>query len=230
MCSCTGISTASGVRPVLQNITARAAISLCFYKELLLIVPNARRVVSLSHTCILRVVKEPFLVEARVARSARAIRVGTLRPAIVLYDETHPLGDDIGAIQSADVARKPDLLIVMGTSLKVHGLRRMVKEFAKTVHAYKSSVSSNTKPWQGKVIFVNKTPPATEWNDIIDYHVEGDTDSWVEKVIEDWKKMRPADWEAQQTLVSVDGNVSMSGGFKTVKDISTPKAKGKGKG
>ncbi|KAH0590985.1 hypothetical protein H2248_001097 [Termitomyces sp. 'cryptogamus'] len=118
----------------------------------------------------------------------------------------------------------------MGTSLKVHGLRKMVKEFAKTVHAYGSSGSSTAKPWQGKVIFVNKTPPATEWNDIIDYHVEGDTDSWVEKVIEDWKKMRPADWEAQQTLVSVDGNVSMSGGFKTVKDVSTPKRKGKGKG
>ncbi|KAG5353649.1 hypothetical protein C0989_003786 [Termitomyces sp. Mn162] len=168
-------------------------------------------------------------LEARVARSARAIRVGTLRPAIVLYDETHPLGDDIGTIQSADVARKPDLLIIMGTSLKVHGLRKMVKEFAKTVHAYGSSGSSTAKPWQGKVIFVNKTPPATEWNDIIDYHVEGDTDSWVEKVIEDWKKMRPADWEAQQTLVSVDGNVSMSGGFKTVKDVSTPKRKGKGK-
>ncbi|KAG6877868.1 hypothetical protein C0993_002869, partial [Termitomyces sp. T159_Od127] len=169
-------------------------------------------------------------IEARVARSARAIRVGTLRPAIVLYDETHPLGDDIGAIQSADVTRKPDLLIIMGTSLKVHGLRKMVKEFAKTVHAYGSSASSNVKPWQGKVIFVNKTPPATEWNDIIDYHVEGDTDSWVEKVIEDWKKMRPADWEAQQTLVSVDGNISMSAGFKAVKDVATPKGKGKGKG
>ncbi|KAG6821401.1 hypothetical protein H0H93_014198 [Arthromyces matolae] len=164
-------------------------------------------------------------LEARVARSARAIRVGTLRPSIVLYDEPHPLGEDIGAMQSADVGRKPDMLIIMGTSLKVHGLRKMVKEFAKTVHG---SGPSTGKPWQGKVIFVNLTPHASEWNDIIDYHIEGETDRWVEKVIEDWKKMRPADWEVQQTLVAADGDVSMSGGFKTVKSVSTPKRKGKG--
>ena len=33
--------------------------------------------------------------KAREARLARAIKVGTLRPAIVLYDEAHPLGDDM---------------------------------------------------------------------------------------------------------------------------------------
>ena len=71
---------------------------------------------------------------ARVARSARALKVGTLRPAIVLYDEPHPLGDDIGTIQTADVARKPDMLIIMGTSLKVHGFKKLVRDFAKAVH------------------------------------------------------------------------------------------------
>lgn len=169
------------------------------------------------------------LVKARVARSARAIRVGALRPAIVLYDEPHPLGDDIGAIQFADVSRKPDMLIIMGTSLKVHGLRKLVKDFAKTVHAsVPSTSSSSAKSWQGKVVFVNKTPPSSEWNGIIDYHVEGDTDAWVERVIDDWKKMRPADWEVQQTLVAADGDVSMSGAFKTTKEVLAPKGKGKG--
>ncbi|KAG5644611.1 hypothetical protein DXG03_008089 [Asterophora parasitica] len=169
-------------------------------------------------------------LEARVARSARPTRVGSLRPAIVLYDEPHPLGDEIGTIQSSDLLRRPDMLIIMGTSLKVHGLRKMVKEFAKTVHASAPSSSTSTaNSWQGKVIFVNKTAPASEWNGIIDYHVEGDTDSWVAKVVEDWKKMRPADWEVQQTLVAADGDVSMSGGFKTIKDLFTPKGKGKGR-
>ncbi|KAF8078844.1 DHS-like NAD/FAD-binding domain-containing protein [Lyophyllum atratum] len=169
-------------------------------------------------------------LKARVARAARPIRIGSLRPAIVLYDEPHPLGDEIGAIQTADVSRKPDMLIIMGTSLKVHGLRKMVKEFAKAVHASAPSSSSSTaKPWQGKVVFVNKTPPSSEWHGIIDYHVEGNTDAWVEKVVEDWKKTRPADWELQQTLVATDGDVSMSGGFKAIKEVSTPRAKGKGK-
>ena len=151
--------------------------------------------------------------EARVARSARAIRVGSLRPAIVLYDEPHPLGDDIGSIQTADLSRKPDLLIIMGTSLKVHGLKKLVKEFSKAVHASaptpkddaatlesKRSRKSTNVSMKGKVIFVNKTAPSSEWDSVIDYFVEGDTDSWTTRVLEDWKKMRPADWEVQTTL------------------------------
>ena len=133
--------------------------------------------------------------EARVARSARALRIGTLRPAVVLYDEPHPLGDEIGQIQAADVRKRPDLVIIMGTSLKVHGLKKLVKEFAKVTHARKGPKS------QGIVIFVNKTPPGSEWDGVIDYHVEGDTDSWTEKVMADWKKHKPTDWEHQSTLV-----------------------------
>jgi len=41
-----------------------------------------------------------------------------------------PLGDDIGTLQAFDVSRKLDMLIIMGTSLKVHGLRKLVKDFA----------------------------------------------------------------------------------------------------
>ena len=156
--------------------------------------------------------------EARLARSARPLKVGTLRPAIVLYDETHPLGDDIGAIQASDVSRKPDMLIIMGTSLKVHGLRRLVKEFAKAVHASvppdPTSAKTQAKNWVGKVIFVNKTPPSSEWNGVIDYHIEGETDAWTHRVEEDWRKMRPSDWEVQQTLDEDD-----SSAFKTVKDV-----------
>ncbi|KAF8140627.1 DHS-like NAD/FAD-binding domain-containing protein [Boletus edulis] len=153
--------------------------------------------------------------ETRVARSARPLKVGSLRPAIVLYDEVHPLGDDIGLIQTQDIARKPDMLIIMGTSLKVHGLKKLVKDFAKAVHAWKTSsaagTAKSTKSWQGKVVFVNRTPPGSEWEGVIDYHVSGETDTWVERVLEDWKKLRPSDWEVQQTL---DGD----GVFKVAKE------------
>lgn len=144
--------------------------------------------------------------QARVARSARALRIGTLRPAIVLYDEPHPLGDEIGQIQAADVRKGPDLLIVMGTSLKVHGLKKLVKEFAKVTHARKSPRTP------GLVIFVNKTPPGSEWDGVIDYHVEGDADSWTEKVVTDWKKHKPADWEHQTTLVEGQSPFRISNG------------------
>ncbi|KAL4266645.1 sirtuin family protein [Pleurotus pulmonarius] len=161
--------------------------------------------------------------EARKARSARATRVGSLRPAIVLYDEPHPLGDDIGMIQAADVSRRPDILIIMGTSLKVHGLKKLVKDFAKAVHSHEPSTSAaGAKRMAGKVIFVNKTAPGSEWADIIDYHVAGETDAWCERVETDWRKSRPQDWEVQQTL---DGDVNKSG-FKVAKELTIVK-KGK---
>ena len=69
-----------------------------------------------------------------------------MRPAIVLYDEAHPLGDDIGMIQTRDIGRNPDMLIVMGTSLKVHGLRKLVKDFARQVHDTAPASSSSSSP------------------------------------------------------------------------------------
>lgn len=164
--------------------------------------------------------------EARIARSARAIRVGSLRPGIVLYDESHPLGDDIGSIHTTDLGKKPDMLIIMGTSLKVHGLKKLVKDFARSIHSTTSSASSGSKK-PCKVIFVNKTAPGSEWSDIIDCHISGETDAWTTKVIEDWKKMRPADWEVQQTLVAGVGETSMSGGLQPVKSRVSATAKGK---
>ncbi|KDQ50080.1 hypothetical protein JAAARDRAFT_200323 [Jaapia argillacea MUCL 33604] len=79
--------------------------------------------------------------QARLVRLARPLRLGTLRPAIVLYDEPHPLGDEIGTIQTTDLNRTPDLLLIMGTSLKVRGFKKLVKEFAKAVHSRPSSSS-----------------------------------------------------------------------------------------
>ncbi|EPT01548.1 hypothetical protein FOMPIDRAFT_1161428 [Fomitopsis schrenkii] len=162
--------------------------------------------------------------KARVARSARPLKVGTLRPAIVLYDEPHPLGDDIGSIQTSDISRKPDMLIIMGTSLKVHGFKKLVKDFAKAVHesapspsAASTSSPKNAKALAGKVIFVNKTAPGAEWDGIIDYHVVGETDKWVERVLEEWKKLRPADWEVQTKLTAAGDT---AGAFKVSKEIT----------
>lgn len=151
----------------------------------------------------------------------------------MLYDEPHPLGDDIGVIHSTDITRKPDMLIIMGTSLKVHGLKKLVKDFAKAVHeAAPAGTSSTTTPspfvspakgggkhWAGKVIFVNKTAPGSEWDGIIDYHVAGETDRWVEKVVEEWKRFKVSDWEIQTTLDQVVIPEDPSA-FKIVKEVT----------
>ena len=162
----------------------------------------------------------------------------------MLYDEPHPLGDDIATVQSVDLGKKPDLLIIMGTSLKVHGLKKLVKEFAKAVHQRstptapnstqsgrtrsESSLSSLVDGNVGKVIFVNKTPPSGEWSGIIDYHIEGTTDEWAERVFADWKKIRPTDWEVQTTLADANGRRRHAKVFKVAKSVVTSSAKPRG--
>jgi NAD-dependent histone deacetylase SIR2 len=54
--------------------------------------------------------------------------VGRLRPRMVLYNEHNPDEEAIGAVSAADLKARPDAVIVVGTSLKVPGVRRLAKE------------------------------------------------------------------------------------------------------
>ncbi|XWW94820.1 hypothetical protein V2A60_002768 [Cordyceps javanica] len=106
----------------------------------------------------------------REEKGKRALGVGKLRPDIVLYGEEHPNAHLISPIITHDLALYPDMLLILGTSLRVHGLKVMVREFAKTVHSK-----------GGKVIFVNFTkPPESSWGDIIDFWIQWDCDAWVD--------------------------------------------------
>lgn len=117
---------------------------------------------------------------AREERGKRALGVGKLRPDIVLYGEEHPNAHLISPVVTHDLGLSPDMLLILGTSLKVHGLKVLVKQFAKAVHSR-----------GGKVVFVNFTkPPESAWGDIIDYWVAWDCDAWVA----DLKEKVPALW------------------------------------
>ncbi|KAI8997491.1 DHS-like NAD/FAD-binding domain-containing protein [Pilobolus umbonatus] len=105
----------------------------------------------------------------RTRLGKRQLAMGTLRPAIVLYNEEHPNGETIGQLQVSDLKRKPDLMIVMGTSLKIPALKKFIKQAARIIHSV-----------GGKVVFVNRTSPTKEWEKIFDYEVLGDSDEWVE--------------------------------------------------
>ncbi|KAI8084063.1 DHS-like NAD/FAD-binding domain-containing protein [Gilbertella persicaria] len=106
----------------------------------------------------------------RTRLGKRQLSMGTLRPAIVLYNEDHPQGESIGQLQVNDLKKKPDLMIVMGTSLKIPALKKFIKQAARIIHS---------KPG-GCVVFVNRTSPTKEWEKIFDYEVLGDSDRWVE--------------------------------------------------
>lgn len=111
--------------------------------------------------------------EERMASGKRGLAVGCLRPNIVLYGEDHPSNTLLTPLIPFDASCQPEVMIIMGTSLKVFGLQKMVREFAKAVHAHKNG--------KGRVIFVNRTRPAESvWEGIIDDFVAMDCDDWVE--------------------------------------------------
>lgn len=156
----------------------------------------------------------------RVAQGKRKVATGTLRPDIVLYNENHPFGDAIGKIQSSDLSRSPDVLLVMGTSLKVHGLRLLVRKAAKIVHGNK----------KGCVILVNKTPiVGKEWAGVFDYFVEGETDGWcsiVENAIRQvkvqtklpFKPLTPAQADVQTQMAKVMADEAVADEKETEKE------------
>jgi hypothetical protein len=154
-------------------------------------------------------------VTERISKGARKTRVGPLRPAIVLYGETDPLGDTIAELCRSDGAKKPDVLLIMGTSLAVHGIKGLVKQFARAVHAPSKGSGRAARDAQSApekvrverravVVYVNLDPPPSDMAGFIDYWVEGFTDEWVKKVEIDWRTARPGDWEVRSTTTSED--------------------------
>lgn len=120
----------------------------------------------------------PHCVGATAAhqeKGKRALGIGKLRPDIALYGEDHPSSHLISPIVTHDLALHPDMLLILGTSLRVHSLKIIVREFAKAVYN------------KGTVVFVNLTkPPESSWSDVIDYWgdvidywVQWDCDAWI---------------------------------------------------
>lgn len=125
----------------------------------------------------------------RQDRGKRGTKIGTLRPNVVLYGEEHPSADAVGKITASDLTMSPDVLLILGTSLHVHGLKTMVREFAKAVHAKTGG--------KGKVVFVNLTRPSDSvWKGVLDYWVSMDCDAWVDSM----RKHRPDMFQIQPGL------------------------------
>lgn len=127
--------------------------------------------------------------QQRYDQGKRVTKIGSLRPNIVLYGEEHPAADALGSITTHDLSLAPDVLLILGTSLHVQGVRTLVKEFAKSVHARAKA--------KGKVIFVNLSKPSeSTWNDSIDYWVSMDCDAWIDTL----RRHRPDIWHVQTQI------------------------------
>ncbi|PLW44108.1 hypothetical protein PCANC_13785 [Puccinia coronata f. sp. avenae] len=138
---------------------------------------------------------------ARVISGFRTRGVGLLKSGVVLYGEEHNAGDRVGAVTSRDLmrGRRPDLLIVAGTSLKVPGTKRLVKELSKVIKPPSKSSSdsgneeeeeessSSKKPAPIHTIFLNNEFPAPcgIWKDTFDVWVKGNVDQFIRLVDEE---------------------------------------------
>ncbi len=149
----------------------------------------------LAHNSLLMAGESPICQQCvltdsiRQAQGKRGTKVGTLPPNIILYGEEHPSADAIGDITSNDLTMSPEFLLILGTSLHVHGLKTLVREFAKAVHARPGG--------KGKVVFINLSRPAESvWKGIIDYWVCMDCDERVAEM----RKCRPDIWQVQEEL------------------------------
>ena len=154
--------------------------------------------------------------EERQGRGKRGTVIGSLRPNIVLYGEEHPAAQLLAPITTHDLSLAPEILLIMGTSLKVHGLKNLVREFAKAVHARASG--------KGKVIFVNLTKPAESvWGEILDYWVGMDCDAWVD----DLKERRGDIWlrQGELKLPIVKDTIHPGGKARRTKSILQDTAK-----
>ena len=98
----------------------------------------------------------------------RSHGIGRMRPRMVLYNEHNPDDEAIGAVTKDDLRKRPDAVIVVGTTLKVPGVRRIVREMCATVRDRRGGVA----------IWINSDPPpiAKDLEDCWDIIVQGPCD------------------------------------------------------
>lgn len=121
--------------------------------------------------------------EVRQTTGQRSHGVGRMRPRIVLYNEHNPDEEAITSVMNADVKSRPRVLIVAGTSLKIPGVRRLVKSLCTVIRGRKDGVT----------MFINNEPPiGKEFENCFDLIVQGSTDDVADLVkLKHWEDSTP---------------------------------------
>lgn len=86
----------------------------------------------------------PSCVENDAVRQVadkRSHGIGCLRPRMVLYNEHNPDDEAIGSCAATDMRLRPDAVIVVGTTLKVPGVRRIAREMCNIVRDRRDGVA-----------------------------------------------------------------------------------------
>ena len=160
------------------------------------------------------------LEKVRQMSGKRSRGVGKLRPSVVLYNEDHKDGEHVGEVVRKDLtgcSPRADLLLVVGTSLRVPGTKRIVREFSKAVRLRATKANANTNPTaegdsQTPTSSPRRTPVADEEGPITSVYLNLDfpvpTRDW-ESVFDVWLK-----GDAQQFATTIKAELDKADAAK----------------
>lgn len=158
----------------------------------------------------------------RQASGLRSHGIGRLRPRMVLYNEFNPDEEAIGAVSTADLKARPDAVIVVGTSLKVPGIRRLAKEMC--------SVSRGKRGGFTAWINFDPEPVGIDLKDCWDMVVRGECDevarlvslpNWDDKDVGEFTVLKDAESETKISRPEVVVKTELVAGLQTT-GIPTP--------
>ena len=145
----------------------------------------------------------------RTAGGLRSHGIGRLRPRMVLYNEFNPDEDAIGAVSAADLRSRPDAVIVVGTSLKVPGIRRLAKEMCAVTRGRRGGFTA----W----INHDPEPVGIDFKDSWDLVVRGECDEvaryvdlpkWDDKDTGEYKLLSSDEGKAEKFLIEIESFVA----------------------
>lgn len=105
--------------------------------------------------------------EDKLRKGKRLNTRGLARLDIVYYDEFHKFSEEIADFMRRDIGRKPDLLLVLGTSLNIKSFNDMIKGIKRVRQA------------KTLLVYINRSECPSEWDNIFDYQLIGDCDDWI---------------------------------------------------
>ncbi|KAF9790971.1 DHS-like NAD/FAD-binding domain-containing protein [Thelephora terrestris] len=153
------------------------------------------------------------LEKVRQMSGKRSRGVGKLRPSVVLYNEDHKDGEHVGEVVRKDltgISPRADLLLVVGTSLRVPGTKRIVREFSKAVRLRATKANANTNNTGGEcdpqTTSPRRTPvsnegpitsmylnldfpvPTRDWEGVFDVWLKGDAQEFAKAIRAEFEK------------------------------------------
>ncbi|KAI0160979.1 DHS-like NAD/FAD-binding domain-containing protein [Hypoxylon sp. FL1284] len=98
----------------------------------------------------------------------RSHGIGRMRPRMVLYNEYNPDEESIANVVRADIRSRPDAVVVVGTSMKIPGVRNMVKDMCRVTRERKDGITA----W----INLDSEPTGSDLKNCWDLVVQGKCD------------------------------------------------------